>query len=169
METEKDHSHAVHRQNRPRNLAMEQQWQTYFDAARHLTLQNNSTAINLTLSVLMGSNISEFWRYEGSLTTPPCDENVTWTIFKQRILILDYDFEDFRDHLFFESYRGPQPLYNREVYRSFLHEESSPIPDENCCISSKSTTSVSFNIFHRTIILILYVSFQLFYPRLNLT
>ncbi|CAF3887280.1 unnamed protein product, partial [Rotaria sp. Silwood1] len=58
----------------------------------------------------MQSDLTQFWRYEGSLTTPECDENVIWTIFRRPILILDYDFENFRDDLFFESYRGPQPL-----------------------------------------------------------
>ncbi|CAF3877020.1 unnamed protein product [Rotaria sp. Silwood1] len=85
---------------------MEQQWRNYFDAAHRLITENSSTTIDLTLSLLMGSNLTEFWRYDGSLTTPPCDENVIWSIFRQPIMILDYDFETFRDGLFFQSYRG---------------------------------------------------------------
>ncbi|CAF4599441.1 unnamed protein product, partial [Rotaria socialis] len=131
METEDSTRHQVYPRNRSKAVAMEQQWQTYFDTARHLMEENSSATVDLTLNLLMGSNLAEFWRYEGSLTTPSCKENVFWTVFRQPILILNYDFEAFRDDLFFESYRGPQPLYHRQVYRSFLNEKLSPIPDEN--------------------------------------
>ena len=117
------------------NLQRENQWEMYFDAAQNLIHENDSTIMNLTLSSLMGENLNLFWRYSGSLTTPPCTENVIWTVFKQSILILNYDFELFRDDLFFQSYRGPQSLYDRKVLRSFSEEYSSPIPDQRLCYS----------------------------------
>ncbi|CAF3920484.1 unnamed protein product [Rotaria sp. Silwood1] len=147
---------------------MEQQWRNYFDAAHRLITENSSTTIDLTLSLLMGSNLTEFWRYDGSLTTPPCDENVIWSIFRQPIMILDYDFETFRDGLFFQSYRGPQPLYYRQVYRSFAEENLSPIPDQNCCSNRKSEAALFFNIFDKTAIFALLSSYLAFYRLLYL-
>ena len=38
-----------------------------------------------------------FWRYEGSLTTPPCSESVIWTIFKNPIQISDEQMESMRN------------------------------------------------------------------------
>jgi len=125
------------------NIKTVDQWKKYFDAAQELKNKNNSNTINLILNLLMGNNVNDFWRYEGSLSTPPCTENVIWTIFKQRIFILDYQFETFRDDLFFQSYRGPQSLYNRIVYRSFPDKILSPIPDQNWC-SNKLSKPESF-------------------------
>ncbi|CAF1286125.1 unnamed protein product [Rotaria magnacalcarata] len=163
METEANKSQPVYLRNRSRNVAMEKQWQNYFDAAHKLIEQNSSTTLDLTLELLMGSNVAEFWRYLGSLTTPSCAENVIWTVFRQPISILDYDFGFFRDDLFFESYRGPQPLYHRQVNRSFLNEKLSPIPDENLCVNKISEAGLFFDIFHQTTICVLHFSFLTFY------
>jgi hypothetical protein len=81
----------------------------------------------------MGNDLLEFWRYEGSLTTPPCTEGIIWTIFKKPIAFLEDRFQTLRDNVYFEDYRGPQPLYNRTVYRNFFNETLSSIPDYNRC------------------------------------
>ena len=36
---------------------------------------------------LILENISDYWTYLGSLTTPPCSESVVWILFKDPIEI----------------------------------------------------------------------------------
>ena len=143
MESRKDTRHGTDLTNSLHDMAIEEEWQKYFVVAQNLTQENDSASINLILLSLIGSNLNDFWRYNGSLSTPPCTENVIWTVFKQSILILNYDFEKFRDDLFFESYRGPQPLYERRVLRSFPDEIVSPIPEQRCCLNKGQRTGLS--------------------------
>jgi hypothetical protein len=110
-----------------------QEWQRYFNIAQTLQDENNSTIFNLNLALLMGETLTDFWRYQGSLTTPPCTEGVIWTIFKNEIPFLESEFKSFRQNIYFEDYRRPQPLYNRTIYRNFFNETFSSVPDYNCC------------------------------------
>jgi carbonic anhydrase len=89
--------------------------------------------LNLTLASLMNIDLHKFWRYTGSLTTPPCTEGIIWSVFKQPIVVNDNQLQGFRKNLFAKDYRNPQPLYKRIVYRSFWYEEKPLIPDEICC------------------------------------
>lgn len=116
-----------------------QQWKSYFDVAHQLSHEGDNQTINLNLNTLMSQQLDEFWRYNGSLTTPPCTENVIWTIFRSEILLVASELDSFRHDLFFESYRGPQFLFYRRVERSFSEEIVPRVPDELCCIDSLST------------------------------
>lgn len=60
--------------------------------------------------------------------------------------ILNYDFESFRDDLFFESYRGPQPLYNRTTLQSLPEKIAPLIPDQTCCSNKGSKIELLPNI-----------------------
>lgn len=91
----------------------------------------------LDISTLLPSDITRYWTYGGSLTTPPCFESVTWIVFKNPIEISEQQFkqlrelhsttqtegahyhgDDFGGHIV-ENYRPPQPLYERLVRSSF--------------------------------------------------
>jgi hypothetical protein len=109
------------------------QWQRYFDITQTLKSDGDSIVFDSNIQSLMGNDLLEFWRYEGSLTTPPCTEGIIWTIFKKPIAFLEDRFQTLRDNVYFEDYRGPQPLYNRTVYRNFFNETLSSIPDYNRC------------------------------------
>ncbi|KAL7733274.1 hypothetical protein ACLKA6_004774 [Drosophila palustris] len=63
-----------------------------------------------------------YYSYVGSLTTPPCAEEVVWIDFREPISISDDQLEKFRlltendDHLK-NNFRPTQPLNNRTVYQ----------------------------------------------------
>jgi len=125
----KDHESIHH----DKNDKTHKQWQRYFDITHTLKSDGDSVVFDSNIQSLMGNDLLEFWRYEGSLTTPPCTEGIIWTIFKKPIAFLEDRFQTLRDNVYFEDYRGPQPLYNRTVYRNFFNETLSSIPDYNRC------------------------------------
>lgn len=59
----------------------------------------------------------EYYKYTGSITTPPCIENVTWFILKEPIEMSPKQIEAFRD-IFDHNIRPLQPLNNRTVRSS---------------------------------------------------
>lgn len=77
------------------------------------------------LRAFLPRNVRSFYRYEGSLTTPTCNEVVTWTVFDQSVPISEAQMEVFRSLKFNDgtnlvnNFRPPQALANRKVYMSF--------------------------------------------------
>jgi carbonic anhydrase len=57
----------------------------------------------------------EMYRYEGSLTTPPCTEGVSWGIFTRPVELSNPQIEAFRA-LYSGNARPVQKLYGRKVY-----------------------------------------------------
>ncbi|KAK7945313.1 hypothetical protein WMY93_001041 [Mugilogobius chulae] len=71
----------------------------------------------------------EFWTYDGSLTTPPLLESVTWIVLKQAISVSPAQMEKFRGLQFgaegesacdmVDNFRPPQPLKGRLLRANF--------------------------------------------------
>ncbi|KAI0218418.1 hypothetical protein LSAT2_029880 [Lamellibrachia satsuma] len=89
---------------------------------------------------LMPSNLTDYYTYEGSLTTPPCSEVVIWNIFRESVAISERQLESFRKlrtcradeeeavierlsvQRLQDNYRPLQPLHGRMVRKSFRVE-----------------------------------------------
>lgn len=56
-----------------------------------------------------------YYNYMGSLTTPPCTENVTWIVFKNPITMSDNEIKDIAKHLPKNNNRPIQPLDGRKI------------------------------------------------------
>ncbi|BFZ04456.1 hypothetical protein BsWGS_07495 [Bradybaena similaris] len=90
------------------------------------------------LQNLLPKKLGQFYRYEGSLTTPPCNETVTWSVFAAPIPISERQIACFRslksldinpetndNFPLVDNTRPPQSLNGRVVYANFRTHQSS--------------------------------------------
>nr|XP_056705090.1 carbonic anhydrase 9 [Euleptes europaea] len=75
---------------------------------------------------LLPDNLGSYFRYNGSLTTPPCYQTVNWTIFNQTVLlsqeqisVLEESLLGEKEELIQGNFRPPQSLHDRPVLASF--------------------------------------------------
>ncbi|CAF4364577.1 unnamed protein product [Rotaria sp. Silwood2] len=118
-------------------------WDSYLATADDLNHTNDSVVISLQLSTLMNTDFSKFYRYSGSLTTPPCSESVIWSVFQTPIQLRDDELEIFRLNIFSENYRSTQPLNGRTVYRSFQNDTSPSAYLYTCCTQTGGKNSLN--------------------------
>lgn len=76
-------------------------------------LQNMNKSIIITAN-LLPSDIKHYYHYKGSLTTPPCSENVNWYILQQPMQASKAQIEALRKY-YVNNYRPIQELYNRKI------------------------------------------------------
>ncbi|CAO2599226.1 Carbonic anhydrase 14 [Lemmus lemmus] len=78
---------------------------------------------------LFPQQLEQFFRYNGSLTTPPCYQSVLWTVFHRRAQISMGQLEKLQGTLssteeepvpLIQNYRVPQPLNQRTIFASFI-------------------------------------------------
>ncbi|XP_035238434.1 carbonic anhydrase 6-like isoform X1 [Anguilla anguilla] len=82
---------------------------------------------NLNVRSMFPENLNHFFRYQGSLTTPPCYESIIWTVFDTPITLshnqirkLESTLMDNENKTLWNDYRIAQPLNDRVVTSSFL-------------------------------------------------
>ncbi|KAF7239984.1 Carbonic anhydrase 9 [Varanus komodoensis] len=78
------------------------------------------------VATLLPSSLDRYFRYNGSLTTPPCYQTVNWTVFNQtirlsqeQIALLDDSLEGDEDQPLQSNFRLTQGLHGRHVLASF--------------------------------------------------
>ncbi|KAG8325358.1 hypothetical protein J6590_069246 [Homalodisca vitripennis] len=86
---------------------------------------------------------STFFRYQGSLTTPPCSETVKWTVMQSKVPISSDQIKTFRqvssesgklEH----NYRRLQEINKRDVYL---------LSDNGACATSAALSVTLFSVF----------------------
>jgi len=78
---------------------------------------DSPVAYNVSLGNLAIVSMDKgYYRYNGSLTTPPCSEGVRWYVLKE-ILTVSKKRRDIFNELIGDDARGPQPINARPVLR----------------------------------------------------
>nr|XP_033778349.1 carbonic anhydrase 6 isoform X2 [Geotrypetes seraphini] len=105
---------------------------------------NSTTLTTLDIEAMLPENLEKFYRYHGSLTTPPCTQNVAWTIFDtpivlshNQIVLLENSLLDWNNKTLRNDYRHAQPLNDRVVEASF-----SPKLAKERCLSEEINTKL---------------------------
>ncbi|KAG6923168.1 carbonic anhydrase 9 [Chelydra serpentina] len=98
-----------------------------------------TTVAGFNIRDLLPANLVRYYRYSGSLTTPPCFQTVNWTVFNQTVLLskeqislLETTLQGDDDKDLQNNFRLTQSLHGRKVLASFqaaLSPSRVPLPD----------------------------------------
>ncbi|XP_047380841.1 carbonic anhydrase 9 [Sciurus carolinensis] len=109
----------------------------------------------LDVTALLPSDLSLYFRYEGSLTTPPCAQGVIWTVFNQTVRlsakqlhILSSSLWGSQDSRLQLNFRATQPLNGRMIEASFpVGVDSHPEPvHTNSCLAAGDILALVFGL-----------------------
>lgn len=81
----------------------------------HEENKTNALGDNAIDYVKMLPENKDYYRYTGSLTTPPCSEGVRWLVLKEAVSIIDNQTEQFETVLHHGNNRPVQPLNARVI------------------------------------------------------
>ena len=87
-----------------------------------LPVQEGETKIidkSFNLNDLLPVNNRSFYHYHGSLTTPPCSEDVNWILFKKPVILSVEQVKLLKELMPLNNYRNEQPLNDRVVWKNF--------------------------------------------------
>ncbi|XP_075445721.1 carbonic anhydrase 4 [Ascaphus truei] len=102
-------------------------YNSIIDALTNIPVKDNTANISSLMlqDLIPDKKLDLYYRYKGSLTTPDCNETVTWTLFNETIKLSKTQLRAFYTKLNFstntamvENFRPVQKLGNRTVYTS---------------------------------------------------
>lgn len=102
-------------------------YERILSALANVSTEESETEIpGFNVRHLLPSNLERFYRYNGSLTTPPCFQTVNWTMFNDTITVSRRQLAALEDSLragqsrhLNKNFRAPQLLHGRRVLASF--------------------------------------------------
>lgn len=74
----------------------------------------NGGDLKLATADLLPKDTSHYYHFMGSLTTPPCSENVKWYVLKDTISLDENQLTAFREHHYY-NFRPLQKLHDRKI------------------------------------------------------
>eukprot|EP00075_Anas_platyrhynchos_P010984 XP_027300237.1 carbonic anhydrase 14 [Anas platyrhynchos] len=82
-------------------------------------LVGQATSIpSFSLRGLLPQRLDRYYRYNGSLTTPPCFQSVLWSVFQQPVLLSRAQLEQLRGSLYATAPDEPEPERLEENFRA---------------------------------------------------
>ncbi|CAI4221583.1 unnamed protein product [Auanema sp. JU1783] len=123
-------------------------------ALEHITQhESNSTIDDFKLRTLLPDNHDAFYRYEGSLTTPTCNEAVIWTVLAEPVSITSKQLKAFRQLQdkkgipMSHNYRPVQPMNGRRILYRPSQVDRSFVLSILDSTSASSTISMFITVF----------------------
>jgi len=117
------------------------------NALHKITQPDTETQIqSFPISSFLPDNQRRFYRYNGSLTQPPCSENVVWTVLaKPSLLLVEQlvQFSELKDrngNILIENVRPLQPILNRTILSVKVKDSESEISSESLSTTDQSST-----------------------------
>jgi len=118
-------------------------------AMRQIEHENDVVRLDsIRLINLLPDNANAFYRYNGSLTSPGCQETVIWTVLTDPISVTEQQMTDLRrmrdahDQVLDHNNRPPQNLNGRRIFSS----STSNLPPSNA-VYPYATFTLSFILF----------------------
>ncbi|XP_063002605.1 carbonic anhydrase 4 [Elgaria multicarinata webbii] len=105
-------------------------YEPFISKLKEIPYPGNKTemsAVCLDSLIPKAEDLTQFYRYTGSLTTPECSENVIWTLFEKPIQLgleqiqefwMKLYFGDNKDWWMVDNFRPVQPVGDREILKS---------------------------------------------------
>ncbi|XP_056089216.1 carbonic anhydrase 9 [Rhinichthys klamathensis goyatoka] len=102
-------------------------YEKILSALTDISIEESNTEIpGFNVRHLLPNSLEGFYRYAGSLTTPPCFQTVSWTLFNDSIRVsrrqlaaLEDSLKTEHNKLLSRNFRAPQLLHGRKVLASF--------------------------------------------------
>lgn len=101
-------------------------------ALQNVMYKDKTASFGTGFDKFLAGATNEYYRYEGSLTTPPCSEAVIWTVFENKNTVSESQLEHFRQlyettegetrHQIRYNFRPIQPLGVRVVKKNYISD-----------------------------------------------
>ncbi|XP_016110107.1 carbonic anhydrase 14 isoform X2 [Sinocyclocheilus grahami] len=113
-------------------------YEKILSALTDISIEESDTEIpGFNVRHLLPDSLDRFYRYSGSLTTPPCFQTVSWTLFNDSIRVsrrqlaaLEDTLKTEHNKLLSKNFRAPQLLHGRKVLASFHTGSTARIASE---------------------------------------